>query len=38
LVAATSVKRAGYETEPPDLVMVTRPVSSGWRNACRTGV
>ena len=37
LVAATSVKRAGYVTDPPDLVMVTRPVSRGWRRACSTG-
>src|SRR5437879_11928722 len=37
-VAATSVKRAGYVTEPPDLVMLTRPDSRGWRSACRTGV
>ena len=24
-----TVKRAGYDTEPPERVMVTRPVSSG---------
>lgn len=37
LVAATSVKRAGYATEPPDLVIDTRPASNGCRRAWSTG-
>jgi len=34
LVAATSWNWAGYETEPSDRVIQTRPSSSGCRSAC----